>query len=56
MTKLRLDVERLRVDSFATAPAEQEERGTVRGHQVTQVRTQCLCPPPATLTNCPVGC
>jgi hypothetical protein len=32
MRKIRLDLERLHVDSFETVPAEGENRGTVQGH------------------------
>jgi hypothetical protein len=40
MRKLRLDLETLRVESFAVDGAEDGGRGTVVGHQVTRT-----CPP-----------
>lgn len=58
-SKLRLSPQELRVVSFATVPAEAEEKGTVRGHAMTRYPTFCygaLCPPPATNTNCPAEC
>jgi len=39
-TKIRLDVETLRVDSFATAPIE-GVRGTVQAHQTRGGRPTC---------------
>lgn len=32
MNKIKLDLDRLHVDSFETTPAEDEARGTVHGH------------------------
>ncbi|HEX2079681.1 MAG TPA: hypothetical protein VHG08_18340 [Longimicrobium sp.] len=36
MKKLELNVDALQVESFDTAPAEMEGRGTVRGHDATE--------------------
>ena len=59
MKKLSLELDHLRVESFATVPAEKEEKGTVQGHAISRYPTFCygaLCPPPATNTNCPGEC
>ena len=42
MKKLRLQLEDLRIDSFATTPVE-KEKGTVFGEQCT-CYTNCTCP------------
>jgi hypothetical protein len=42
MRKLKLQLEDLRIDSFATTPAE-KPKGTVFGEQCT-CYTQCTCP------------
>jgi hypothetical protein len=46
MKKLRLDVEDLAVESFATADGA-DERGTVRGHEATEG-----CAVTESCTNC----
>jgi len=59
MKKLSLDLEHLRVESFATVPADRDEKGTVHGNAISRYPTFCygaLCPPPATNTNCPDEC
>ena len=43
MRKLKLDLEDLSVESFATTPEAQKEGGTVFGQQCT-CYTQCTCP------------
>lgn len=48
MNKLKLDVDTLRVDSFAPAAAPEKPRGTVAGYAV--VTTNCPTHP---LTQCP---
>ncbi|HEX8696677.1 MAG TPA: hypothetical protein VF746_29940 [Longimicrobium sp.] len=47
MKKLKLEIDTLRVDSFAPAAAPEEPRGTVAGHAAT---TTC---PTWPLTQCP---
>jgi hypothetical protein len=43
MRKLKLDLEELSVESFATTPEAHRESGTVFGQQCT-CYTQCTCP------------
>jgi hypothetical protein len=43
MRKLKLDLEDLSVESFATTPEARHEGGTVFGQQCT-CYTQCTCP------------
>ncbi len=43
MRKLKLDLEELSVESFATTPEARGESGTVFGQQCT-CYTQCTCP------------
>ncbi|HEX8692714.1 MAG TPA: hypothetical protein VF746_09860 [Longimicrobium sp.] len=54
MKKLTLDIERLRVESFATEPAV-EARGTVHGHAPTQA-TRPTCGTVCTGTQPVVSC
>jgi hypothetical protein len=44
MKKLKLDLNSLQVASFETASAE-PARGTVQGHDFTQLADTCDCPP-----------
>lgn len=39
MRKLKLDADTLRVESFAPASEAEERRGTVRGHDFTELAT-----------------
>jgi hypothetical protein len=53
MQKLKLNLESLHVDSFETASAE-PARGTVQGHDATQLADSCGCPPQS--NGCTVYC
>lgn len=49
MKKIKLELERLAVESFDTASAA-DERGTVLGHQLDTYKT---CPDPSWIDACP---
>ena len=65
MKKLRLDLEDLAVQTFATAPAARQ-KGTVNGRAEADATPRCPptytcptdydCPEPDTWTYCPPGC
>lgn len=44
MRKLKLDLEELAVESFATTPEPRREGGTVFGQEQCTCYTQCTCP------------
>ena len=50
MKKLRLDIERLQVDTFDALPSGARAEGTVRGNAFTE-----LCQPSQLYTNCCSG-
>jgi hypothetical protein len=45
MRKIRLDIEKLNVETFHTVEAEQGE-GTVRGNELSAAVSGCVCPAP----------
>jgi hypothetical protein len=47
MKKLKLNLDSLRVDSFETTRDHASPRGTVQGHDATQLADTCDCPPPS---------
>ena len=56
MSKLRLQLDDLQVESFGTTPAE-AERGTVLGEQQCTCPTACTCPGCDTCdATCPQTC
>ena len=62
MRKIRLDVDRLKVESFPTSADGRTERGTVRGqgsgygcptdHSIS-ADAMCICRPAYTVNTCP---
>lgn len=42
MRKVKLDLDELAVESFATADGESEVRGTVHGHDATELCTRFM--------------
>jgi hypothetical protein len=55
MKKLKLEIETLRVESFETASSV-HTRGTVNGHDATQVADTCDCDPIPTDACSMYGC
>lgn len=62
MKKLRLELDELRVDTFATTPMAGDEKGTVHGHVTWTCETlpfedtDTTCPPPTARATCANSC